>query len=112
MINLSQAAAGEVKRLKCKHQQDIDIPLWLRLGVHNGGCSELHYSIEFDKKINSSDQIINCEDISIVVDEKNLQYIKGLTLDYSEDLMGGGFRFHNPNAVETCGCGNSFKVRA
>jgi len=47
----------------------------------------------------------------VVIDDQSLDYINGLMLDYSEDLMGGGFRFHNPNAKHSCGCGNSFSVK-
>lgn len=107
MINLSHAAVSEIKRLQLRHQK----PKWqLRLGVQKGGCADLYYTIDFDEVIKSSDRVYECGDISVVVDEQSFNHISSLTLDYSEDLMGGGFRFHNPNAVESCGCGNSFRV--
>ena len=107
MINLSEAAVGEIKRLQLRRQKP---EARLRLGVQKGGCADLYYTIDFEEASNSDDRIYSCGDISIVVDEASFNYISELTLDYSEDLMGGGFRFHNPNAIESCGCGNSFRV--
>ena len=107
MINLSQAAVGEIKRLQLRRQKS---EARLRLGIQRGGCADFYYTIDFDEALNPSDRIYDCSSISVVVDEECFNYIGELTLDYSEDLMGGGFRFHNPKAVESCGCGNSFRV--
>ena len=109
MINISKAAAGEIKRLQLKHQNP---KTRLRLGIQSGGCADLYYTIDFDESMNLGDRLYDCGDISVIVDEESWNYITELTLDYSEDLMGGGFRFHNPKAVETCSCGNSFRVEA
>lgn len=107
MINISKSAASEIKRLQSKRQNS---EARVRLGVQPGGCAELYYTIDFDEGMNTGDRLYDCGDFSVIVDPLSLPYITGLTLDYSEDLMGGGFRFHNPNAVESCGCGNSFRV--
>ncbi len=108
MINLSKAAADEIKRLQSKRQ---NLEGRLRIGVLRGGCAELYYKIDFDEAVNLGDHVYECDGISVLVDEQSFNYLTGLTLDYSEDLMGGGFRFHNPNAIESCGCGNSFRVK-
>ncbi|NET55320.1 MAG: iron-sulfur cluster assembly accessory protein [Symploca sp. SIO2E6] len=109
MINLSKVAVSEIRRLQLRrHNQEAR----LRLGVQAGGCAQLYYTIDFDDEINPGDRIYNCEGICVIVDASSLNYLNGLTVDYSEDLMGGGFRFHNPNAVFSCGCGNSFRVEA
>jgi iron-sulfur cluster assembly accessory protein len=63
-----------------------------------------------DLAMRPDDQLFNCDGVQVVVDAQSISAIAGLTLDYSEDLMGGGFRFHNPNALQTCGCGNSFSL--
>ncbi len=107
MINLSQAAVDEIKRLQLKN---IRPEARLRLGVQKGGCAELYYTIDFEEGLKEGDRVYDYDRISVVVDEASFNYISDLTLDYSEDLMGGGFRFHNPLAVESCGCGNSFRV--
>jgi iron-sulfur cluster assembly accessory protein len=107
MINLSKAAVEEIRRL---HLRRHNLEARLRLGVKAGGCSELYYTIDFDEAINPGDRVYDYSGLSVIVDEQSFDSLNELTLDYSEDLMGGGFRFHNPKAVESCGCGNSFRV--
>jgi iron-sulfur cluster assembly protein len=109
MIRLSPAAAREVERLRSKQHQS-GTPLRLRLQVEEGGCSGLFYVMTFDNAIQEDDYLDDCHGISVVVDPHSLNYIDSLTLDYSEDLMGGGFRFYNPKASQSCSCGNSFSV--
>jgi iron-sulfur cluster assembly protein len=109
MINLSQAAVEEIKRLQLRRQMP---EARLRLGVKAGGCAALYYTIDFDQMTNLGDRVYDCSGISVIVDQQSLNSLQELTLDYSEDLMGGGFRFHNPNAIEHCGCGNSFRVES
>ncbi|MCP2729687.1 HesB/IscA family protein [Limnofasciculus baicalensis] len=107
MITLSKAAINEIKRLKLKRQNP---DARLRLGVQRGGCADLYYTMDFDEVVKEGDRISDCGGISVIVDGQSCEYILDLSLDYSEDLMGGGFRFHNPKALESCGCGNSFRV--
>ena len=105
MINLSKAALAEVRRLQSRRKNS---QTKLRLGVKTGGCADLHYTVDFDLDSNHEDYIQDCGGVVIAIDDFSLRYIENLTLDYSEDLMGGGFRFHNPQATVTCSCGNSF----
>lgn len=109
MIHLSKTAASEVKRLQSKRRNPA---AKLRLGVQAGGCSGLLYTIDFDEVVKPGDVVYDCSGLVVVVDTDHLNYITGMTLDYSEDLMGGAFRFENPNAGESCGCGNSFSIQA
>lgn len=109
MINLSKAAVEEIRRLQLRRQMP---EARLRLGVKPGGCAALYYTIDFDQITNLGDRVFDCSGIAVIVDEQSISSIKELLLDYSEDLMGGGFRFHNPNAIESCGCGNSFRVES
>jgi iron-sulfur cluster assembly protein len=106
MIHLSQAAVSEIGRLKSQLQPHI----LFRLTVKSGGCSGWFYDMSFDEVAKADDQVWELFGIHVVIDAESLNCIHGLTLDYSEDLMGGGFRFHNPLAIATCGCGNSFKL--
>ncbi|MBD2441204.1 iron-sulfur cluster assembly accessory protein [Nostoc sp. FACHB-110] len=106
MIQLSPAATSEIKRLKSKQQPHTLV----RLAVKPGGCSDLFYDLSFDEIVTQSDRIFEINELKILIDDESLNYLDGLALDYSEDLMGGGFRFHNPQAVSTCSCGNSFSV--
>jgi iron-sulfur cluster assembly protein len=107
MIHFSQAAIGEVHRLKAKQH---NLQAVLRLEVQPGGCSDLYYVLRFDDSIGPDDQVLESKGLSVVVDSQSLNCLSDLRVDYSEDLMGGGFRFHNPNATQSCGCGSSFSV--
>jgi iron-sulfur cluster assembly accessory protein len=105
MIDLSQAAANEIKRLQESCQQ---IGSYFRIGVKAGGCSGLYYTLELSATPQAGDCLYESQGISIIVDAESESYLQTLKLDYAEDLMGGGFRFQNPNASTTCGCGLSF----
>jgi iron-sulfur cluster assembly accessory protein len=109
MIHLSSSAANEIRRLLSKQ---LNPNILFRLQIQAGGCSGLFYNMTFEEAVKLGDQVYDCSGIPVVVDTQSLNYISGLTLDYSEDLMGGGFRFHNPAAIASCGCGNSFSVSA
>jgi len=107
MIQLSSAAATEIKRL----QKINDHPRsYLRIAVRSGGCSDLHYVLEFTESLETRDREYESQGIIMAIDTETEAAIQGLRLDYSEDLMGGGFRFHNPNAIQSCSCGNSFSL--
>ena len=106
MIQLSPTAAQEILRLKARRSNHTN--LRFRLRVQAAGCLGLLYGMDFDQQLNADDRTCEVSGVSIVIDADSLRWVSGLRVDYSEDLMGGGFRFHNPTAIETCGCGNSF----
>ncbi len=106
MIHLSPAATSEIGRLKAKQQLNVSF----RLAIKPGGCSGWIYEMSFDETVATSDRIFDLNGIQLVIDAKSLNYVNDLSIDYSEDLMGGGFRFQNPQAIATCGCGNSFSM--
>ena len=89
----------------------------LRVGVRSGGCSGMSYTMDFigGDEINSDDKVYDYslsseKKFKVICDPKSLLYIYGMQLDFSKDLIGGGFNFVNPNASQTCGCGSSFAV--
>ncbi len=113
MIQVSRAAIAEINRIRSQNA----LPTALcRLSVQPGPCADLRYEFSFDNSDNfdnassAADCQIDCDPIQLVIDAHSLRYLEGVTIDYSEDLMGGAFRFHNPNAIKTCDCGNSFSV--
>ncbi|MBF2027361.1 MAG: iron-sulfur cluster assembly accessory protein [Oscillatoriales cyanobacterium C42_A2020_001] len=111
MIQLSQAAVHEILRLRSRHPSRSSK---LRISVSSSGCHSFSYKLAFDDSSQLNDLIYSSqydESLEVVVDTVNLQYLDGLVVDYSEDMMGGGFRFYNPKAVHVCGCGNSFSVQ-
>ncbi|MBA3753023.1 MAG: iron-sulfur cluster assembly accessory protein [Nitrospira sp.] len=107
VITLSESAVKEVKRLINVQGQTEG---GLRLGVKGGGCSGLSYTINFDEKIGQYDAVYDIDGVKVIVDAKSAIYLQGTQLDFQKDLMGGQFKFVNPNANKTCGCGESFSA--
>ena len=106
MIKLTDNAKTEVLRLL----QSQPAGAFLRLAVKGGGCSGMSYDVRFDTKTDEYDRSYDHDGIRVVCDSKSLVYLDGMNVDFSNDLVGGGFRFINPNAAGTCGCGTSFTV--
>lgn len=107
MINLTDDAAKEIKRLlEQEHKED-----WgLRVGVEGGGCSGLSYTLAFDEQPTDKDSVFDIEGVKVFVDPKSYLFLNGMTLDYSTELLTGGFKFVNPNATRSCSCGSSFSA--
>lgn len=80
----------------------------LRVAVRGGGCSGLEYALDFEETSRMGDSVITVDNLQIFVDMASGQYLKGTTVDYVKGLSGAGFKFNNPNARRTCGCGHSF----
>ena len=81
----------------------------LRLYVEGGGCAGFQYAFKFDDK-REDDNVLKQEGFEIVIDPMSQIYLAGVQVDYTEDLNGAGFKFSNPNATGSCGCGKSFTV--
>lgn len=105
VVTLTPNAQAEVKRLLANEKPGAG----LRLGVKGGGCSGLSYKLEFDAK-KEGDLEIPYDGFCVYLDRKSTIYLRGVTLDHQKGLQGKGFVFHNPNASNTCGCGESFSV--
>ncbi len=110
-IDLSETAAKEIKRLQTSRRKPNSR---FRLAVKSGGCSGWFYTLELEEEqaTKAGERTYETQGISVVIDEQSYASVRGLKLDYSEDLMGGGFRFHNPNATTTCSCGLSFSLES
>lgn len=92
-------------------EKKLDPDQFLRVVVTEGGCAGLTYSANIDQEMRESESVIlQNGDIQIVSDPQSSQYLDGLTIDYSDDLIGGGLQFSNENAGTTCGCGASFNL--
>ncbi|AFY60234.1 iron-sulfur cluster assembly accessory protein [Synechococcus sp. PCC 6312] len=105
-ILMTDSALAHVLELRAKQGRD----LCLRVGVRGGGCSGMSYTMDFEdpSNIRPDDEVYDYDGFQVVSDPKSMLYIYGLVLDYSNALIGGGFKFTNPNASQTCGCGTSF----
>lgn len=104
-ISLTPAAVQAVKELLAK--RDLE-DYALRVYVSGGGCSGLQYGMALDNNIRDNDVTCESDGVKAVVDEVSIQYLRGATIDFVDDLMGSGFKIDNPNATAACGCGNSF----
>ncbi|MEP0767527.1 MAG: iron-sulfur cluster assembly accessory protein [Fimbriimonadia bacterium] len=104
-IELTDAAAERVRALLAR---EANPAARLRVGVKGGGCSGLEYVLKLDANVRPNDIQLEVRGVPLLIDAKSLPYIKGSVLDYTGQLIGGGFRVNNPNASRTCGCGTSF----
>lgn len=107
-IKVTPKAAEQIKKIMSEN--NIPAEYGLRIGVKGGGCSGLSYSMGFDTSSNDGDKVVEADGIKLFVDGKSLFYLTGTELDFSDGLNGRGFVFNNPNAVKSCGCGNSFSA--
>jgi iron-sulfur cluster assembly accessory protein len=80
----------------------------LRVSVVGGGCSGYQYNLDFEKEVRMGDLALKFDDVQIIIDPISAGYLKGAVIDYISGLQGTGFKFNNPNAKRTCGCGSSF----
>ena len=104
-IQITSEAINELVRLNVSKDE------FLRVSLISGGCSGLTYQLDTDTVVTPFDVVLyEDETIRVVTDRSSDQYLQGLHIDYSSDLIDVGFRFTNPNAVHTCGCGNSMSV--
>jgi iron-sulfur cluster assembly protein len=107
-ILLTPAAVTEVKRLIAGEADNQG--LMLRIGVQGGGCSGLSYIMGFEKDKSEFDRTFTFDGLTVVVDSKSLMYLGGTTIDFSKEILSGGFKFLNPKSARSCGCGTSFSV--
>ena len=107
MITITTSAATRVRDLLIDEK---DPSLKLRIFVQGGGCSGFSYGFTFDELKAEDDFDLELDGVHLLVDSMSAQYLTGVTVDYTEDLMGSEFKISNPNATTTCGCGSSFSV--
>lgn len=106
-VRLTPKALEAVRKMQEKEGLSPD--QGLRISVVGGGCSGFQYALAFDGR-KDGDVVAEFDGVNVYVDEISLTYIAGTTLDYVEGLHNAGFRFDNPRASRTCGCGSSFSA--
>ncbi len=105
MITMTEVAKSELKALLEKQGMPN---VGLRVFVQPGGCSGMSYGMGFEDREEEGDEVLDVEGLRLYVDRVSARYLQGAEIDYLNNLMGGGFTVHNPNAVSSCSCGSSF----
>ena len=106
LVKVTEAAARKLIALREREQSGE----YLRVRVTGGGCSGLAYKLKFVPEARVGDLLVRAHGTAILIDTKSALYLKGMTLDYSDKLVAGGFKFNNPNAKASCSCGESFAI--
>jgi iron-sulfur cluster assembly accessory protein len=91
-------------------QEKLDPDCGLRIAVRGGGCSGFEYALDFENERREGDMVYAQHGLEIIVDPVSARYLSGTEIDYVFGMSGAGFKFNNPNAMGTCGCGSSFTV--
>ena len=107
IISLSENAAKRIKEIMTGVEKKS---LGVRVGVKSGGCAGMSYVMEYTKKVNPNDEIIEEKGVKVFVDSAAIMYLLGTEMDYKKEELSSTFVFKNPNETERCGCGESFKI--
>lgn len=106
-VTLMPAAADKIRSLLAERNLAGH---GLRVFVAGGGCSGLQYGMAIEPEAGEFDTTVESNGVKVFIDPTSMMYLTGSTVDYVDNLMGGGFRIDNPNAVQSCGCGHSFRT--
>jgi iron-sulfur cluster assembly protein len=107
-VTLTPKAVQMVKITR--EQEGIDASHGLRVAVRGGGCSGFEYALDFENEPRETDWVYEQGDLKVYVDAVSARYLQGTSIDYALGASGAGFKFNNPQAVGSCGCGSSFAV--
>jgi len=106
LIKLSDKAAQRIKEILSNDTTSLGV----RIGVKSGGCAGMSYVMEYAKKTNPNDEIVEDKGVKVLIDPKAIMYLLGTEMDYKVEEFSSSFVFNNPNETERCGCGESFKI--
>ena len=107
-VALTSKAVEMVKLTR--EQEGMDASFGLRVAVMGGGCSGFQYALDFEQAGRDTDNVFAVDGLTVFVDPVSARYLEGVTIDYVFGMHGAGFKFNNPKATGTCGCGHSFAV--
>ena len=109
VLNVSDSAVKEIKSF-LSNEDELPEEAGLRVRVVPGGCSGFQYSLNIEEESKSGDFVLEKDGVKLFVDMFSAQYLSGITIDHTTNMMGSGFTFENPNATGGCGCGTSFSA--
>ena len=105
--NLLSLTPRAIIRLQDINKNSPDNHAAVKLGVKNGGCAGMAYTMDYINEIGENDEVIKIDDITLVIDPKAILFLLGTEMDYEESTLNSGFSFNNPNQTDACGCGES-----
>lgn len=106
LILVTETAGSKLRSLIAREQKGD----YLRVKISGGGCNGLSYKMKFVEETKRGDILVRSAGAEVLVDSKSALYLRGTQLDYSDKMVGGGFKFSNPNAKSSCSCGESFSI--
>ena len=107
IIKLSNNAANRIKEIMSLADNST---IGVRVGVKSGGCAGMSYVMEYAKKIEPNEEVIEDKGVKVLIDPKAIIYLLGTEMDFKKEKFSSQFIFKNPNETERCGCGESFKI--
>ncbi len=108
IIQFTATALTQMKEIMAK--DETPNILGVRVAIAGGGCSGFMYDIFIENEVDEDDKVIEYDGIKFFIDKASLPYLKGVEVDYTSSMLESGFKFSNPNATKSCGCGTSFSV--
>lgn len=108
MITVTEKATNHIKEMMKSEGMTEG---FVRLSVQGGGCSGLSYGLGFVPEKDETDNVLDFNGVTFVIDEESAPIVQGTVIDFKESMMGGGFVIDNPNAIASCGCGSSFRTK-
>ena len=106
-ITLTNRAAERMKSIMAASEGKY---IGVRIGVKNGGCAGMEYTMDYAEEANPMDEVVEDHGVKILIDPKAILFLLGTEMDYEVDKFSSGFRFHNPNVTDACGCGESVTI--
>jgi iron-sulfur cluster assembly protein len=108
IMKLTDAAADRVREIMSKSDKPV---VGLRIGVKNGGCAGMEYTMEWAEDQRPFDEVVEDKGVKVLVDAKAMMFLLGTEMDYQKSALKSGFVFNNPNQISACGCGESVQLK-
>ena len=107
-MTLTEAAAGRVREIMAKSEKPV---AGLRIGVKNGGCAGMEYTMEWASEAKPFDEVVTDKGVTVLIDPKAVMFLLGTQMDFQTSTLKSGFVFNNPNQTSACGCGESVQLK-
>ncbi|TDR93265.1 HesB/IscA family protein [Enterovirga rhinocerotis] len=107
VVTLTDSAAERVRSIMARSEKPI---AGLRVGVKNGGCAGMSYTMEYADAVGPHDEVVEDKGVKILIDPKAIMFLLGTQMDFQTSKMSSGFTFNNPNQTSACGCGESVAI--